>query len=324
MPFSQPQLKKPHRAQLGLVAIGLVAIFFTFPSASIRAAGIPFKPEVKIPGVFDQETTVDNDFIGRYIRAIYVYFIWTVGVLAAVMITFGGVKWVAAAGNAGRIQDARDLINSSIIGIIIALTSVVLLNLISPQFTIFKLPDIKGAQKTYFDGAATVDFCPPASQIECGVLRKLDFQIINRNGVKDDAYCIGTSCSAYASRTCALDAQAISPPTKGPEGEQYATYYVPSGGCVKEVPIKQPAPGDYSKYTSLEVHAFQSGGALPFQDDRFQCGRADARGGFVKGYVGSACRQYNNWETCYFLRSVAEVLDRPGDSNDQVRGMGCP
>ncbi|MBI2984264.1 MAG: hypothetical protein HYY50_01420 [Candidatus Kerfeldbacteria bacterium] len=113
---------------------------------------IEFTPEVELPGIFSGKQTVDRNFIGTYLRAIYVYFIWAVGAMATVMIVYGGIKWVAAAGNPGRIQDARDVINNAIIGIIIALTSVVLLNLISPRFTIFSLPDLQPVEAKPFLG----------------------------------------------------------------------------------------------------------------------------------------------------------------------------
>lgn len=95
-----------------------------------------FDPEIPLPDFAGGAVT--NTTFYEYLVAVFRYFMILVGVLATVMVVYGGIKWVAAAGNPGRINDARDTINSAIIGIIIALTSVVLLNLISPQFTQFR------------------------------------------------------------------------------------------------------------------------------------------------------------------------------------------
>ena len=98
---------------------------------------LPFSPEIPIPGLFDASTvhTISGTTIAEYIRAIFVYFVWIVGLLAVVMIVFGGVRWVAAAGNPVQINDARDIVNNAIIGVIIVLTSVLLLQVINPKLT---------------------------------------------------------------------------------------------------------------------------------------------------------------------------------------------
>lgn len=134
-----------------------------------------FIPELPIPGQFEGTQTLDNNLFGRYVRAIYVYFIWTVGIVATGMITFAGVKWVAAAGDQGRIRDARDMITNAIIGVIIALTSVVLLNLLSPGFTTLSIPGAKKVVGDPYDTASPLYYkdangnCLPAAEIPCGL-----------------------------------------------------------------------------------------------------------------------------------------------------------
>lgn len=93
-----------------------------------------FVPEITLPGFSSgQGVPITSTTLAEYIRSVFVVMIWSVGVLAVVMIIFGGVKWVAAAGNPGRINDAKDVITNSLIGLIIALTSVVLLGTINPD-----------------------------------------------------------------------------------------------------------------------------------------------------------------------------------------------
>lgn len=97
-----------------------------------------YVPDISIPG-FTAGTSVEinGSTIANYIRGIFIIFIWSVGVLAVVMVIYGGIKWVAAGGNPGLIGDAKDVITNAIIGLVIALTSFLVLRLINPEFTNF-------------------------------------------------------------------------------------------------------------------------------------------------------------------------------------------
>lgn len=97
---------------------------------------VVFDPEIEIP--FFSGGVVSGTTFAQYLRAIFIGFIWSVGVLAVVMVIFGGVKWVAAAGNPARINVAKDVVFNAIIGLVIALTSVVLLSLLDPNLANFR------------------------------------------------------------------------------------------------------------------------------------------------------------------------------------------
>lgn len=129
----------------------------------LEARAAVFDPEIPIPGQFAGPQEVNSDLFGKYVRAIYIYFIWTVGIVATGMVIYAGVKWVAAAGDQGRIRDARDMINNAIIGVIIGLTSVVLLNLLSPGFTTLKIPvtnTVSGSPYIFNNGCIQNLVCP--------------------------------------------------------------------------------------------------------------------------------------------------------------------
>lgn len=130
-----------------LLAALITSAVLVFPLAA-QAAGtadkpiedtsLKFTPEITIPGLLDGTWTVSPTSIAQYIRVIFIAFIWFVGTLATVMVVYGGIRWVAAAGNPGRINEARTIINDAIIGVLIALSSVVLLNIINPNLTSFE------------------------------------------------------------------------------------------------------------------------------------------------------------------------------------------
>ncbi|MBI5467215.1 MAG: hypothetical protein HY975_03305 [Candidatus Kerfeldbacteria bacterium] len=123
-----------------LVVAGSLAVP-TWAADTTDPNQLSITPELTIiPGLFEagKAFTITPTSIADYIRIIFIAFIWAVGVLATVMVIYGGVRWVAAAGDAGKIRDARSTIDNAIIGLIIALTSIVLLNVISPTLTKFQ------------------------------------------------------------------------------------------------------------------------------------------------------------------------------------------
>lgn len=83
--------------------------------------------------------------IGEYIQLVYQFALGIVGIIAVVLIMFGGVRWIAAAGNESVISEAKEIITSAVTGLMIALLSYVILAFINPQtldtdVSVFKIP----------------------------------------------------------------------------------------------------------------------------------------------------------------------------------------
>ena len=138
-----------------------------------------FTPNVPIPGLFPengQSEPIDANIAGRYIRALYIYFVGIVGVLAVVMIMYAGFLWITAAGNSSKISEAKEHMNGAVIGTILALTSFLLLQLINPQLVSLRIPFIQPVdtivQSSYFcSGNADTsgaDFNLVYGAAECG------------------------------------------------------------------------------------------------------------------------------------------------------------
>ncbi|MEK7637084.1 MAG: hypothetical protein AAB402_01675 [Patescibacteria group bacterium] len=156
-----------------------------------------FTPEIPIPVVFTGEQNADDTLLTRYIRAIYIYFVWVVGIVAVVMVMYGGIRWVSAAGNPGQIKEARDIIDNAVIGVLIALVSVVLLNIINPKLTQLAIPGLTSISVKYFEGVRALVICPSEPRITCGEVKKIGTVKVKVDG-KDkevDDYCMGTTCS---------------------------------------------------------------------------------------------------------------------------------
>ncbi len=70
-----------------------------------------------------------------YIRRIYSFSIGVIAIIAVLMIMIGGLRWIFAAGNTAAIGAARQQIGAAVAGLILALSSYVILNTINPSLT---------------------------------------------------------------------------------------------------------------------------------------------------------------------------------------------
>jgi hypothetical protein len=101
---------------------------------------VNFIPQVTIPGSKFQQgesLTLENSTapIIKYIQAIYNYSISLVGIIGAIMLMMGGLIWITSEGNAEKVGQAKSFIGASVVGILLALTSYILLNAVNPDLT---------------------------------------------------------------------------------------------------------------------------------------------------------------------------------------------
>lgn len=81
---------------------------------------------------------VNDPYLANYIISAYQFIVGSIGVVAAVMIMFNGMRWVTAGGSSENIGVAKEGISSAIVGLLIALMSYVLLNAINPALVGFQ------------------------------------------------------------------------------------------------------------------------------------------------------------------------------------------
>lgn len=72
---------------------------------------------------------------GEYLQIMYQFALGIVGIIAVVLIMFGGLRWISAAGNEQTIGDAKEIIVAAVVGLVIALLSYSILVFINPRFT---------------------------------------------------------------------------------------------------------------------------------------------------------------------------------------------
>ncbi len=152
-------MKPWHRfklASLGLVVVSSLVLSIHHPVLAADdcgdlGEGIDNAPEYvagptesyTLEQPFGGKATVAN--IGEYIQTVYQFALGIVGIFAVVLIMFGGLRWVAAAGNESVIGEAKEIIISAVTGLVIALLSYSILAFINPQtlstdVTVFKIP----------------------------------------------------------------------------------------------------------------------------------------------------------------------------------------
>ena len=87
------------------------------------------------------QTHLNIPWIADFIKAFFVFFIGAIAIIAAVMIMWGGFLWLTAGGNPNQIGVARTRILNALLGLVLALSSYLILNTVNP--TLVKLKGIK-------------------------------------------------------------------------------------------------------------------------------------------------------------------------------------
>lgn len=121
---------------LAFALIGSAALVALPESAS---AQFNYQPMENLPG-FEGENIAD---FPTYVVTFYRMAIWLVGLSAMLMIVIGGFMYMSSAGNTSRISTAKTIIWDAIIGLVIALTAWLMLNVINQDLRNLRLNNIQ-------------------------------------------------------------------------------------------------------------------------------------------------------------------------------------
>ena len=113
---------------LGLVALTLTTVFgFVGNAGSLRGEGADVKSisECNIA----QEHAGSNDLMGTINTAINVV-LGVLGLLAVIVIIYGGFMYTTSAGDASKIKKAKDTIMYGVVGLVIALLAYAIVNFV--------------------------------------------------------------------------------------------------------------------------------------------------------------------------------------------------
>lgn len=137
-----------HRTLLlaAVLAIGFLVIVVAPISVSAQSPGttINYNAQIKIPGSSESarylagNNPVTDNLFGQWVDTVYRFCMWLAITLAIFMMMVGGFLWVIAGGSPQRVENAKSYITSAITGLVLALTSFLLLQTVNPQLVVFK------------------------------------------------------------------------------------------------------------------------------------------------------------------------------------------
>jgi len=104
------------------------------PNISVRIPGFTAFRSIKC-----EETATGQDcfvpWLADYMKALYTYGIGVIVIFAIIVMMIGGVVWLTAGGNEEKISNAKGWVAGSLFGILIALSSYMILNIVNPALT---------------------------------------------------------------------------------------------------------------------------------------------------------------------------------------------
>ena len=71
---------------------------------------------------------------------LYVFIVGISGLAAFVMIVWGGIQWMTSQGNPTATNEAKDKIQKALLGLLLVLSSFLILQIINPELTLLKPP----------------------------------------------------------------------------------------------------------------------------------------------------------------------------------------
>lgn len=123
------------------------------PPVTTRKQGDPiyFTPGVSIPesdfiSGKPVEVQASTQTIANYIVAIFKYSTGVIGIIAAIALMVGGIIWLMAGGNHERVQSAKNIISSSLVGMCIAFSAFLLLSLVNTNLVSWKIKSVDEIQ----------------------------------------------------------------------------------------------------------------------------------------------------------------------------------
>jgi len=125
----------------------------TSNTESKESAKISFIPQIPF-GEINGKMDINGGTIGFYITEIYKYAVSIVGILASIVIMWGGVRWLTAGGNQEAVSDAKKWIEGALSGLVLMMTSYMILYFVNPDLTNFKLITITPIEGGAAPGAA--------------------------------------------------------------------------------------------------------------------------------------------------------------------------
>ena len=127
-----------------------IKLLFIFLGLFLLGAGFVFALEInypKMPGAVPPQEFLQNapseQILSLYVKYIFNLFFWVSGIIVLGVLLWAGFRYLTSAGKTEAILNARKQISDAFLGILILLSSFIILNILNPQLIILKLPKIE-------------------------------------------------------------------------------------------------------------------------------------------------------------------------------------
>lgn len=140
------------------IIILLLAISYTLYAAIAQVrleTGLPNLPGGQLP---------PGDELPVYIRYLFIFGLGSISFLALSQMIIGGIMYILAAGNAAKVEDAKDTIFQALLGVGILLVSYLLLRTINPDLVNLRNPSLAPTQ--FNSGGSTTQQTTPGLQFQ--------------------------------------------------------------------------------------------------------------------------------------------------------------
>ena len=125
-------------------------LFFTLILLFLLSANFVFALEItypRVPGAVPPQdfinTAPPEDILALYVKYLVNLFIWIAGILALAGLIYGGILYLISTGKPDRMVSAKNQISAAFFGLLILLSSYLVLNTINPQLTELKLEPLE-------------------------------------------------------------------------------------------------------------------------------------------------------------------------------------
>jgi hypothetical protein len=120
---------KKHKLIIAVTAVGIAALLGYFaPSSPVKAV----ETLINYPAIGAEDITWESS-LPQIIKYIYLFAVGICGAVALLSILLGAIKYIGASGNPSKMGDAKEQIFSAILGVVILLSSYLILNTINPD-----------------------------------------------------------------------------------------------------------------------------------------------------------------------------------------------
>lgn len=119
---------------ISIIAIVLNLVLPTFSLAQITL-------NLDYPEVGGFKLNRDQD-LNEILAWFYYFIIGISGIASFAMLVWAGFLWLTSTGDTGKITEAKDRITSAILGLVLILSSYLILQVINPELTTLQLPEL--------------------------------------------------------------------------------------------------------------------------------------------------------------------------------------